>query len=73
MKSFYNNKVFIRNNFECIKRKSKLQNKKSINKVLQIILGLKGAFPKVRNLSKIKIRFLDVLKLNNKKFKRQKI
>ena len=47
--------------------------KKSIIKVLQIILSIKGAFPKARNLSEIKMRFSDPLKLNNKKFKQHKI
>ena len=44
----------------------------NINEVLQIILSIKGAFPKARNLSEIKMRFSDPLKLNNKKFKQQK-
>ena len=56
-------------NFECIKRKSKLQNKKSINGILQIILSIKGAFPNTKNFSEIKMRFSDPLKLNNKQFK----
>ena len=48
-------------------------NKKSINEILQIILSIKGAFPKSKNLSEIKMRFSDPLKLDNKKFKQQKI
>ena len=59
--------------FECIKRKIKLQNKKSINKASQIILSIKGAFTKARNLSEIKMKFSDPLRLNNKVFKQQKI
>ena len=53
-------------NFECIKRKSKLQNKKSLNGILQIILSIKGAFPNTKIFSEIKMRFSDPLKLNNK-------
>ena len=45
--------------------KSKLQNKKSINEVWQIILSIKDAFPKARDFSEIKMRFSDPLKLNN--------
>ena len=47
-------------------------NKKSVNKVLQIISSIKDAFQKARNLSEIKMRFSDPLKLNKKKFKQQK-
>ena len=70
---FFLNKILLNSNFECIKRKSKLQNKKDINKVLQIILSIKGEFPKARNLSEMKMRFSDQLKLNNNKFKHQKV
>ena len=52
--------------------KYKLQNKKSIKEVLQIILSIKGAFPKARNLSEIKMRFSNPLKLSNKRFKQKK-
>ena len=30
---FFNDKTLLKNNFECIKRKSKLQNKKCIKKI----------------------------------------
>ena len=62
----------LKSDFEYIKRKSKLMNKKSVNKVLQIISSIKDAFQKARNLSEIKMRFSDPLKLNKKKFKQQK-
>ena len=71
--SFFNNKILLNSGFEFIKRKNKLQNKKIIRKVLQITLSIKGAFPKALNLSEIKMRFSDSLKLNNKNFKQKNI